>query len=441
MPSLDVSHPLITLLAMVDSVHAASNEPPITGGQEADAWVPRLVRPVELTPLPDAERALPVLGLFGALLGRRNESYKVALLSTLAQQPRGRWRIRDIQKVLDWLEPASTTRLVGDLRRAELLLHDRAQDSYRLSQEARVVAAVCGALTVPEISNARIIKVLSSAMALARATGASEDAILAPFLSAIAILDADRDQLRQLIDDRSEKALLEAAELAQVHVADMQQLLDEQAEVFTPFGADPAFLAHDQLAHTLVAQVGRLAAELVAALSERADELMRGGLRFDRRDLRDLVEHLDRDELGGIAVGAALPPAVPPVDPVAAFAALDTYLARADRVPAEPPAPQPPVIITRPPWTPDLVDHAAAALAMLAAAGGGLLSGWVVGGSWSAAVGRHSAAVEAWSRHGPAGDATLAAVLEPHTDLERVFRDGVGLLSRTLIAPHPQEDT
>ncbi len=65
----------------------------------------------------------------------------MAILSELARQPRGRWKIRDIQGTVSWLEPSSTTRLVADLRNAELLLYDSARDSYRLSHEARVVAA------------------------------------------------------------------------------------------------------------------------------------------------------------------------------------------------------------------------------------------------------------------------------------------------------------
>ncbi len=400
-----------------------------------EQWEPRLAVPESLTPLPTVDRALPVLGLFAALLGRRHARYKVALLSHVAREPRARWKIRELQETVAWLEPSSVTRLVADLRAAGLLLYDPTLDAYRLSHEARVVAAVCAALAVPEISYGRIIRILASAMAMAQAAGAPEDAAFAPFLSAIAVLEADREQLRRLIDDRSEQALLEAAELAHLHVTDMQELLEEQAETFSRFHADPRYLEHDQRAHSLIARVGRLATEVVAALSERAEELMRGGLRFDRQDLRELIGASDLGGLAALVTGASGPPSVAPIDPVAAFAALDDYLGRADRVPAELPDPGPLPIGPPPDTGPDAFEVAADALRALVAQGGGTLTGWVVVGTWSDAVARHSAVVEAWSRRGPAGDRTLAAILDARPELEAINRDGVAHLSRTLAVP------
>ncbi|MBI4538730.1 MAG: hypothetical protein HY704_04365 [Gemmatimonadetes bacterium] len=407
--------------------------------ESAEGWEPRLAVPESLTPLPAVDRALPVLGLFASLLGRRHARYKVALLGQIAREPRARWKIREIQEAVAWLEPGSVTRLVSDLRAAGLLLYDPALDAYRLSHEARVVAAVCSALAVPEISYGRIIRILASAMALAQATGAPEEAAYAPFLSAIAVLEADRQELRRLIDDRSEQALLEAAELARLHVADMQELLEEQAETFARFHADPRYLEHDQRAHTLIARVGRLATEVVAALSERAEELMRGGLRFDRQDLRELVAGTDPVGLAAIVSGASAPPSVAPIDPVAAFAALDGYLGRADRVPGDLPDPEALSVEPPPDTGPDDFEVAAEALADLAARGGGPLTGWVVGGDWPAAVARHSAVVEAWARHGPPGDGRLAADLDARPDLETVNREGVAHLSRTLVVPRGGE--
>lgn len=424
-----------SLPAMDDHDASTGPGPGDAADAERDGWEPTLTVPVTLTPLPDVERALPILGLFGSLLGRRHERYKVAILSNLTRETRARWKIREIQEAVSWLEPSSTTRLVTDLRHAGLLLYDPALDSYRLSHEARVVAAVCGALTVPEISYGRIIRVLGKAMALAEATGAPEEATYAPFLSAIAILESDREHLMRLIDDRSEDALLEAAELARLHVGDMQDLLDEQAELFARFHADPAFLEHDQRAHTLIAVVGRLAAEVVAALSERADELMRGGLRFDRQDLRDLVTDLDLDALAEIPGPPSVPATVAPLDPVALFASLDDYLGRADRVPTEVPEPQPLAVAASPDPGPDAFDRAAETIAALAAASGGPLADWVVDGTWHESVARHSAAIEAWSRHGPAGDGTLAATLVARRELEHHRRGGVEHLSRTDVEP------
>jgi len=304
-----------------------------------------------------------------------------------------------------------------------------------MSHEARVVAAVCAALAVPEISYARIIRILASAMAFAQATGAPEDAALQPFLSAIAVLQADWEQLRGLIDDRSEQALLGAAELARLHVADMQELLEEQSEVFSRFHANPSYLEHDQRAHTLIARVGKLAAEVVGALSERAEELMRGGLRFDRQDLRELVLATDVNGLAEIIGRVAGPPAVAPIDPVVAFAELDDYLGRADRVPSGLPDPQPLAIAPLVDNGPDDFDLAADALAALADQGSVPLSDWIVCGTWPIAIARHSAAVEAWARHGPMGDGTLPVLLDARPELDAVDRDGVGHLSRTIVTP------
>lgn len=407
--------------------------------EPSEGWDPQLVVPESLTPLPAIDRALPVLGLFAALLGRRHARYKAALLSEIAREPRARWKIREIQETAGWLEPAAVTRFVADLRGAGLLLYDSALDAYRLSHEARVVAAVCGALSVPEISYGRIIRILASAMRLAQASGAPDDAAYAPFLSAIAVLETDRAELIRLIDDRSEAALLEAAELARLHVADMQELLEEQSETFARFHADPRYLEHDQRAHSLIARVARLATEVVAALSERAEELMRGGLRFDRQDLRELVGATGIQDLSAVVGETTAPPAVPPFDPVAAFAALDDYLGRAERAGSELPEPQP-LLITPPLDTgPDDFDVARDALEQLATDGGGSLTNWLVGPDWATAVRRHSAWVEAWARYGPTGQGTLRADLDVCTALDAVNRGGVALVSRTLVLAAPDE--
>jgi hypothetical protein len=401
-----------------------------------ETWQPVILVPEALTPLPQVDQALPVLGLFAGLLGRRHARYKVAVLRELAVQPRTRFKIREVHEAVHWMEQRSTTRLVRELRMAGLLLYDSGSESYRLGHEARVVATVCGALTVPEISYARIIKVFSSAIALARAVGAPEDAAYAAFLSAIAILEADREHLQHLIDDYSEQALLEAAELARVHVADMEDLLDEQKEAFARFQADPRFLGHDQRAHHVIAQLGRLAAEVVMLLSRRASEIMRGGLRFDRQDLRDLIATRDLDALAQLVADSTfLPAALATNDPVTAFAALDDYLGRAEQVPAAPPPPirlrpQPP-----PDPGPSQVDVAARALGELALAGGAPLADWVVADTWTDAVGRMTCAVEAWSRDGPSGNGTLPADLDPQTRVTRLDRDGVAIMSETLVRP------
>jgi len=55
----------------------------------------------------------------------------------------------------------------------------------------------------------------------------------------------------------------------------------------------------------------------------------------------------------------------------------------------------------------------------------------VVGGTWPEATARMAAAVEAWSRWGPAGDGSLDADLDPQPRFELVGHDEVGIVSWT----------
>src|SRR5438105_2767602 len=82
---------------------------------EREAWRPELARPIELTPLPEIERAMPVLSIFRGLLGRRHVPYKVGIIRNLASQGGTRWRMREITQRVDWLKPASVNRLVHEL--------------------------------------------------------------------------------------------------------------------------------------------------------------------------------------------------------------------------------------------------------------------------------------------------------------------------------------
>jgi hypothetical protein len=63
---------------------------------------------------------------------------------------------------------------------------------------------------------------------------------------------------------------------------------------------------------------------------------------------------------------------------------------------------------------------AARALEEFVAAGDVGLHEWVVYGTWEGAVGRMIDAVEAWSRHGPAGDNSMLVELDARRDLCRI---------------------
>jgi hypothetical protein len=80
---------------------------------------------------------------------------------------------------------------------------------------------------------------------------------------------------------------------------------------------------------------------------------------------------------------------------------------------------------------PDFVLLAADVMTWLAGLGETDLARWVVGGTWAEATARMAAVVEAWSRWGPAGDGSLAAVLDPRPRLDVVGHDEVGVVSWT----------
>jgi hypothetical protein len=96
------------------------------------------------------------------------------------------------------------------------------------------------------------------------------------------------------------------------------------------------------------------------------------------------------------------------------------------------PLPEPTLLpVESPEVVPDFVLLAADVLSWLAGLGETNLARWVVGGTWAEATARMAAVVEAWSRWGPAGDGSLAAVLDPRPRLEVVGHDEVGVVSWT----------
>jgi hypothetical protein len=131
-----------------------------------------------------------------------------------------------------------------------------AQTVYQLNREARVVAAICEALSAAIGDYARIIKLLAATMRLADAMNAPGEVAYATFLSAISVLEFDRSELDRLMDDYSDDSLLEAAMMTESHVEDMRSLLEEQADMFARFHGEPQFLEYDQRAHYMIASLG-----------------------------------------------------------------------------------------------------------------------------------------------------------------------------------------
>ena len=372
------------------------------------------------SPPPQAGRAVPSLGPFAELLGQPYQRLKVAVLRQLAGLPEPSWSLAEAGQALTWLEPATANRLLSELRGDGLVVEvdrygqpDRAP-AWRLSDEGHLVATVCAVLAAPTLAPERAVKVLAAAMALARAAGVDERATFAPFVAATAVLERDLAALHRLIDQGDDAALAAAAEVADVHLADLAEMARQVAR---PGGHEAE---------------RELAAAVAGRLRTLVDEVLGGETRpTPATELRELVAATDLAALAGlVASRLQLPPAVAPVRATAALAALDAHLGRPE--PVVVPLPEPALLpIESPEVVPDFVLLAGDVITWLAGLGETDLARWVVGGTWAEATARMAAVVEAWSRWGPAGDGSLAAELDPRPRLEVVGHDEVGVISWT----------
>ncbi len=340
---------------------------------------------------------MPLLGLFAAVVGRKRARYKIALLKTVQADGSGRWKIRRLQEIVHWLEPASVTEVVAELRAVDVLAYEPVTGLYRLTPAARVVTALLDAMTIPEVHPRSLIKFLNKAMALAQAGGAGEDVVLRGFQSAIAVLRGDWEDLTRLIDDFSDTALLEAAELVRVHVDDMRELLDEHQSFFATQHERALFLDADQEALDLIARLGKLAADVIEALSDRASGRMRSGLRVDRVDVREFLLSQTEEQLAGLLGDLAFPP--PFIVALSSAAAFDALAEASERVPSAPP-PLPAAVVPvreRPELLADPAESMRGELCALDAPV--TVAGLTVRSSWGESIARHSALVDAYSRY------------------------------------------
>jgi hypothetical protein len=388
------------------------------------------------SPAPPAGRAAPSLGPFAELLGQPYQRLKVAVLRELAALPAPSWPLADAERALTWLDSATAIRLLNELRADGLLVEADAldgsraaeqPDAWRLSDEAQLVAGVCAVLATPQVAPERAVKVLGAVMALAGAAGVGGRAAFAPFVAATAVLERDHAALARRIGQGDEDAMRAAARLADAHLADMAELTGQ---------AERAGDGHEAERQRAAAASGRLRAlvDEVAAAAAAGQEP--GGRPRDAwvptaAELRTVIAATDLATLAGLVAGRhQLPPAVPPVRAGAALAALDEHLGRPE--PEVVPLPEPVLLpIESPEVVPDFVQLAGDVMAWLAGLGDTDLARWVVGGTWAEATARMAAAVEAWSRWGPAGDGSLAADLDPQPGFEVVGHDEVGIVSWT----------
>jgi len=397
-------------------------------------------RPVFDTALSE-EVVLSSLGRFAALLGQPYQRLKVAVLRELSGLPTPHWPLVRAEAVLDWLEPAEAARLLDELRVEELVV-PASDGTWRLSEEAHLVAAVCAVLAVPGIPPGRLVRVLCAATSLALAADTEDEPAIAPFLAAVDVLDADFDRLLKLIEAGDVRALRSAARHARAHAADLAELLGREQDALGALRLTSSARAGLARAPGLARRVGALAHEVEATFATPARDLAPGGLALDKGALAELVAGTDVATLRGlVAANLPLPVALAagPARCREALAALGSWLERPEPEPA--PLPQPRRLDVEPiDVVPDFVVLAGEALTWLASLGDATLAKWVVGGTWSQAVTRMAAAVEAWSRWGPFGDSSLMATLEPHALLESVGHDEVAVTSLTDVRRRVAED-
>lgn len=391
---------------------------------------PVLRVPEELTPLPRIDASLPILTLFGSIVGRRRARYKLAVLKALQAHGSGRWKIRRLQEIVDWLEPSSVTDLVAELRTSGVLVYDAVTGYYRLTPDARVVVAILDALTVPDVEPRRLIKFLNKAMSLALAAGAGRDAVFGQFLSAVAVLQGDWEELRRLIDDFSEDALLEAASLVRAHVDDMRELLDEHEAFFAQHRGEALFLRSEQDALDLVAKNGKLSAEVIDALTGRATDRMRGGMRIDRSDLREFMVEQSLPVLAGLAEGLAIPP--PSVGWVPIEAAFEGLVEAAGRQRPDPPELPEPSEPARLPFKAVADPFADVARELLALRQQVTLTDVIVRKTWDEAIARSGAVVAAYTR-----DGSSLPAMEDAAEIDEPLRGDVWRISK--ITLHPRQ--
>jgi len=389
---------------------------------------PVLRVPEDLTPLPAVDAAMPLLEHFATVVGRKRARFKIALLKTLQGDGAGRWKIRRLQEIVHWMEPSSVTDIVAELKTVEVLSYEQVTGFYRLTPSARVVTALLDAMTIPEVHPRSLVKFLNKAMALAQAGGAGEDVVLRQFQSAIAVLRGDWEDLIRLLDDHSDSALLEAAELVRIHVDDMRELLDEHQTFFAAHRDRSDFLDADQEALDLVARLGTMSAEVIEAVSGRANERMKAGLRVDRADIREFLVSREADELAALVVDLAAPaPFVVAIAPAAAFGALSEA---SERVASRPPAMPPPVSPDRQPpqMTPDPAGAMREEIFELTQPTS--VVELAVRETWRESVARHSALLDAYSRWAE------LPVLRHEPGCEELEESEVWRVSKTTIEVH-----
>jgi hypothetical protein len=394
-----------------DNEPAADVDEATVSGRE-----PLLTVPMELTPLPEVDTALGTVALLGGVIRGKRARFRLAVLKTLQADRSWRWRIARLQEIVHWLEPQSTYELVADLKATGVLDYDPLTRYYRLGVEGRLVAALIGAITVPQVERRRLIKAINKTMSLALALGAADDVVLSQFRSAVAQLQEDWDELNALIEDLSRDALLEAAHLVQDHVEDMKDLLAEHEAFLANRKQDTLHLDLEQEAIDLVFRLGGLAATVIQTVSGRADDLMRAGFHVDRGDIRQFITDVGADALATMLDGlVAAPPFVIRLSTDAMFDALEDAATR--KRPAPPVLPEPVALERRElPVVGSPTEELAREARELTLTTP--LVDFVARDLWAASVERHTTLIDAYSRYGEMPNLKLEDGFDSSTNAE-----------------------
>jgi hypothetical protein len=370
------------------------------GEDQPPAQVPsdsvRLRIDVELTPLPEIDRALSLLRLLGPLVTGAHARYRIAVLRALQEDGAGRWPIARIHALVNWMERSSVTTIVAELRAHDLLVRDEIDQRYRIPPNVRALVALLDALSVPDVPPRAMVRLIGQAMTVARTTGAGDARVLGQFRSAMAQLRAGGAELGRLIDDHSDEALYEAGLVLRDNAEDMGALLREHADFLAAHPRDGRLLDLEQEALELVARVGGLAGDVVAFLSDRAEARLRMSGRIDRSELREVIAGLGEAGLAGVVDGLVQPgPGVATLDGAAALEALATLSGRTVADPPPLPAATSPVRAAPPPTVEPAVSMRDELLALAEPA---LISDVVARVGWRTAVARQLDVLEAYAR-------------------------------------------
>jgi len=393
--------------------------------------LPQLRLAPEHSPLARVSASFGLLGLLSKVLSGRKAEVKVAVVIDLQSSDSVRWKIRDLQQSLYWLEPEWVNEIVHDLRSDGALSYDSFSNYYQLTAEGRLIAAVVSALTVPAVDTAQKVKFLNIAMHLAETMSAAGELVFAQFRSAKAILREDHAELRTALDEGHREGIRRAADNLAQHARHLEEMVQEHQAFFARYQGDPRWAREEYEAFQLASTLGRDAALVLDRLNAIVDELARGLILLDKGDIREFVEETAEKDLIALVGGLIeAPPFIAWFDTELALVDLGDLLEQ-ERT-TTPILPNPELLTWEMPGepAPDPIREMSNELVALNKPNRFL--DFVVQRNWSTSVARHAALVGAYAEH----DHGLPLIVDPEPPgVDNVGRDEVWRISKSLLRP------